>query len=71
MKFCFGEMSERSMVQSWKGCVLKGTGGSNPPLSAVRFKKFFMYALIKALRMSSGPMQEMFSNPVRSGRKQR
>ena len=45
MKFCFGEMSERSMVQSWKGCVLKGTGGSktvvpqgtggsNPPLSA-------------------------------------
>jgi len=30
-----------------------------------------MYARIKALRMSSGPMQEMFSNPVRSGRKQR
>ena len=28
-----GEMSEWSMVQSWKGCVLKGTGGSNPPLS--------------------------------------
>ena len=21
------------MVQSWKGCVPKGTGGSNPPLS--------------------------------------
>ena len=30
---CIGEMSEWSMVQSWKGCVLKGTGGSNPPLS--------------------------------------
>ena len=29
------------MVQSWKGCVLKGTGGSNPPLSAVPGKKVF------------------------------
>ena len=27
-------MSERFKVQSWKGCVSKGTGGSNPPLSA-------------------------------------
>ena len=26
-------MSERFKVQSWKGCVPKGTGGSNPPLS--------------------------------------
>ena len=33
-----GEMSEWSMVQSWKGCVLKGTGGSNPPLSENRGK---------------------------------
>ena len=31
--FSFGEMSERFKVQSWKGCVPKGTGGSNPPLS--------------------------------------
>ena len=33
VELCFGEMSEWSMVQSWKGCVPKGTGGSNPPLS--------------------------------------
>ena len=31
--FSSGEMSERFKVQSWKGCVPKGTGGSNPPLS--------------------------------------
>ena len=29
-----GEVSERSIVRSWKGRVLKGTAGSNPVLSA-------------------------------------
>ncbi len=29
----FGEVSEWSMVHAWKACVLKGTGGSNPPFS--------------------------------------
>ena len=28
-----GEVSEWSMVHAWKACVLKGTGGSNPPFS--------------------------------------
>ena len=35
-----GEMSEWSMVQSWKGCVLKGTGGSNPPLSDKKEREY-------------------------------
>lgn len=29
-----GEVSEWSIVQPWKGCVLKGTAGSNPAFSA-------------------------------------
>ncbi len=47
-----GEMSERFKVQSWKGCVSKGTGGSNPPLSVFS----------QALCNCSSP------NPVRIGR---
>lgn len=31
-----GEVTERLKVHDWKSCVLqKGTGGSNPPLSAI------------------------------------
>ena len=37
-----GEMSEWSMVQSWKGCVLKGTGGSNPPLSEKKISETYV-----------------------------
>ena len=33
-----GAMSERLMVQSWKGCVLNGTPGSNPGRSAMKAK---------------------------------
>lgn len=37
------EMSERLMVQSWKGCVgLYSTGGSNPPLSEFIINKDIM-----------------------------
>ncbi len=32
-----GEVTERPKVHDWKSCVLKGTGGSNPPLSAILF----------------------------------
>src|SRR5210317_1977959 len=31
--FC-GEVTERPKVHDWKSCVLKGTEGSNPSLSA-------------------------------------
>ncbi len=31
----YGEVSERSMVQPWKGCVAQVTEGSNPSLSAI------------------------------------
>ena len=30
-----GEMAERLMAHAWKACVLKGTVGSNPTLSAI------------------------------------
>ena len=41
------------MVQSWKGCVPKGTGGSNPPLSVI----------FRTLLMSPGAMQEVIIQP--------
>ncbi len=31
-----GEVTERPMVLAWKAGVVKATGGSNPPLSAIR-----------------------------------
>ena len=35
MPFLFsGEVTERPKVHDWKSCVLKGTEGSNPSLSA-------------------------------------
>ena len=34
-----GEMSEWLMVHAWKACVgEQPTGGSNPPLSAIKIK---------------------------------
>ena len=30
-----GEMAERLKAHAWKACVLKGTVGSNPTLSAI------------------------------------
>jgi hypothetical protein len=30
-----GEVTERPMVLAWKAGVVKATGGSNPPLSAI------------------------------------
>ncbi len=30
-----GEVTERPKVHDWKSCVLKGTEGSNPSLSAI------------------------------------
>ena len=41
------------MVQSWKGCVPKGPGGSNPPLSVI----------FRTLLMSPGAMQEVIIQP--------
>ena len=31
----YGWVTERSIVHAWKACVPKGTGGSNPPPSAI------------------------------------
>ncbi len=31
-----GEMAERLKAHAWKACVLKGTVGSNPTLSAIQ-----------------------------------
>ncbi len=36
LSFC-GEVTERPKVHDWKSCVLKGTEGSNPSLSAISF----------------------------------
>lgn len=37
-----GEVSEWSIVHPWKGCVPNGTGGSNPPLSAMIYYFLFI-----------------------------
>jgi hypothetical protein len=34
-----GEVTERPKVHDWKSCVVKATGGSNPPLSATWFSR--------------------------------
>lgn len=50
----YGAMSERLMVQSWKGCVLYGTPGSNPGRSAILFlseRTFFILCMYYNLNM--------------------
>ena len=36
--FYYGKVAEWSKAQHWKCCVLQGTGGSNPSLSASAFR---------------------------------
>jgi hypothetical protein len=43
-----GWVTERSIVHAWKACVPKGTGGSNPPPSAVD-----LLALLLLLRVNA------------------
>ena len=65
-RIIFGKMSEWSMVQSWKGCVPKGTGGSNPPLSVTAYTQS-----TRPFRRVQVLCKKLPSNPVRFGRKQR
>ena len=61
----YGEVTERPKVHDWKSCVSQGTGGSNPPFSAIS-----VYSYLKDQRFLV-PSDAKFVNPARPGREQR
>src|SRR5439155_12980036 len=48
-----GWVTERSIVDAWKACVPKGTGGSNPPPSAMRVSHAGRSAFLHSRRSST------------------
>src|SRR6266480_4283350 len=44
----FGWVTERLIVHAWKACVPKGTGGSNPPPSAVDLLGLLLLSVVNA-----------------------
>ncbi len=56
-----GEVTEWSKVHDWKSCVPKGTGGSNP----------FLSAKTAYTELSSWSRQHRPVKPARPGREQR